>query len=104
MTEDGISIGAEDTSAQPAVVGDDNLEALNKLNNEIKDLSEIMEKHLKLIAAVCGSISPLKPLKPLFKAYGLEVKQKIAQIHNTNDSFFPETKSKAITVDKELPE
>lgn len=103
IADDNISIGRETKSQQPAVVGDDNMKALQKLNDEIKTLSEMMDKHLKIIAAVCGSISVLKPLKPLFKAYAAEVKSQIASIHSSNDSFFPETKSKVVTVDKTKP-
>ena len=104
IAEDNISIGREGSSQQPAVVGNDNHEALKKLNEEIKDLSIMMDSWLDKLFQVCSKISFLAPLAPLFKGYGAEVKSKIQSIHSANDKFFPETLSEVVTVDKTLPD
>lgn len=104
IAEDNISIGREDKSQQPATVGDDNVIALQKLNKEIKTLSELMDGHLNKLSKVCKSNAILMPLSPIFKAYGADVKKQIKKIFEANEDFFPETLSKVVTVDKEKPE
>ena len=101
INKDGISIGSEDKAQQPAVVGNDNMEALQKLNNTIKTLSDLMNKHLDLLSIAAGTSPYTKHLKTVFKSYKNEVKSVIKQLHSENDAFFPETKSNLITVDKD---
>ncbi|BBI90626.1 baseplate protein [Tenacibaculum phage PTm1] len=103
LAKDNISIGREDKSQQPAVVGNDNMTALQKLNDEIKTLAELIEKWTSRLATVCSFVSVLKPLKPIFKGFGAEVKSKINSLHSENNNFFPETKSQVVTVDKTKP-
>lgn len=104
IAEDNISIGRESKSQQPAVVGNDNMEALIKLNDMILNLAEMIESWTSKLATICGVISILKPLKPLFDGFGKEVKSVTKSTHSSNNNFFPETKSTVVTVDKTKPE
>lgn len=103
LSDDNISIGRETKSQQPAVVGNDNHEALKKLNAEIKSLSELMDSNLQALGAAAGASSYTKHLQPLFKSYGKAVKSTVKSAYNANNSFFPETLSKVVTVDKTKP-
>lgn len=100
LAKDNISLGSENKSEQPAVVGNDNHEALKKLNNEILDLANLMKENLDVMSKLSGSSPYTKHLQVGFRKYGEVVKQKIEQIHKINDNFFPETLSKKVTIDK----
>jgi hypothetical protein len=100
LSEDGISIGSEDKSQQPAVVGDDNMEALQMLNDTIKDMTNHMNNQLQIIEQVASSSPYTKHLELPIKNYRTSLKSKIEGLHSDNDTFFPETKSTFITVDK----
>lgn len=102
LASDNISIGREDKSQQPAVVGDDNLKALEMLNDTIKELSALMKTNLNKLSAVAGMSPYTKALELPFKLYAAEVEAKINALHQQNDSFFPETQSTVVTVDKTI--
>lgn len=100
ISNESISIGSETKSQQPSVVGDDNVKALNKLNDTIDQLVKMMTKNLNLLSKVARS-SPYTMLlsSPLTK-YAKEIELKIKQLHTENNKFFPETLSKISTIDK----
>jgi hypothetical protein len=100
LSEDGISIGSENQSQQPAVVGNDNQTALEMLNDTIKDMSDLMQKHLNILSIAADSSPYTKHLKMPLTNHKNELKAKIDSLHADNDAFFPETKSTFITVDK----
>lgn len=100
ISNESISIGSETKSQQPVVVGDDNHLALQKLNNTIKDLSELMNDQLKILSKVAGTSPYTRLLKVPFKTYGSKVESLISNLHKSNHNFFPETLSKISTVDK----
>lgn len=97
---DNISIGSENQSQQPAVVGDDNLEALKKLNQEIMDMAEHMKTQLNNLSELSGASPYTRHLQVGFKIYGETLEAKIKSIYEANDNFFPETQSKIVTIDK----
>lgn len=100
ISNESLSLGSENKSQQPSVVGDDNHKALQKLNKTIKDLSEEMEKNLKLVGVAASASPYTRHLASPLKKYGLSVKKLIAQLYQDNEDFFPETKSTISTIDK----
>lgn len=100
LSNSGISIGSEETSQQPAVVGDDNMKALQMLNDTILDMATLMSDHLNKLSIAAGTSPYTKHLQVVFGNYEKELVNKIQSYHDENDSFFPETKSTFITLDK----
>lgn len=100
ISNDSLSLGSENASQQPSVVGDDNHEALKKLNNTIKSLSSLMKQQLTLIGTIAGTSPYTRHLKAPIKLYGNQVQQLIDQLHSQNANFFPETLSTISTIDK----
>lgn len=100
ISNNSLSLGSENKSQQPSVVGDDNHKALQKLNTTIKELSEEMEKNLKLVATAASASPYTKHLTSPIKKYASSVKSLIAKLYQANEDFFPETKSTISTIDK----
>lgn len=100
LSNDTIVLGSEDEGQQPATVGDDNVTAHEMINDMVKTLSQIMDTNLTLLSTTAQGNPYTSPLAPIFKAYGQQVKQQINQLHKANDTFFPETLSKVVTIDK----
>ena len=100
LTKDGISIGSEDKSQQPAVVGDDNMKALQMLNDSIKEMSDKMQEQLEKLSIISGTSPYTKHLQTVFKTYKTTLKSTVDAFHSKNNNFFPETKSTFITLDK----
>lgn len=102
LANDNISIGSKDKSQQPAVVGDDNLKAFQMLNDTIKDMASTMETSLQKLSTLAGSSPYTKHLQLPFKTYAKNIKEKVEKLHKQNGDFFPETKSKCVTIDKTI--
>jgi len=100
ISDSGISIGSETESQQPAVVGDDNLTALIKLNDTIRDLVISMHSNLTTLANAASSNPYTSLLAPPLLAYAAQIKLESEQVWQINNEFFPETKSTIVTLDK----
>lgn len=103
LSNECISLGSENTSAQPAVNGDDNHKSLNMLNDTIKELSNKMNEQLQILAYLAASSPYTSHLQSGFNKYRNIVKQTIDNAHSKNKDFFPETLSKAVRLDKTKP-
>lgn len=103
ISDECISIGSENTSAQPAVNGDDNHTALNKLNDTIQQLSNTMNDQLQKLATLAAQSPYTSHMQAGFNKYRKEVKKLIDKLHSDNANYFPETLSKAVRVDKFKP-
>jgi hypothetical protein len=101
ISNESISIGSETKSQQPAVVGNDNHKAFDMVNDTIKSLSKLMDKHLDQLSKIAKSNPYTSLLSPPLKIYKQEVKMEIDKLHKNNADFFPETKSQIATIDKE---
>ncbi len=100
LAEKSISLGTEDASKEPAVLGDTNHQALDHTNDTIKDFSKLIEEHAQSVYSICMGSSILKPLA----VPHLQLKIKLAsQISGTkyerNKNYYPTTKSKIVTLD-----
>lgn len=101
ISNESLSIGSEDKSQQPAVVGDDNHTAFDMVNDTIHKLSQLMDKHLEQLSKVAKSNPYTSLLSLPLKIYKKEVKLEIDKLHKKNADFFPETKSTIATIDKD---
>lgn len=100
LSNESISLGTEDVSDEPAVLGDKNNEALDHTNDTIKDFATILETQCKILFAVCNASSILRPLAPSFKLIETQLKaQIITASFNRNKAFYPTTKSKIVSLD-----
>ena len=100
ISNESMSMGSETISQQPMVVGNDNKEALHKLNAMVKSLANLTEENMKLIAIVAASSPYTRRLSKPIKSYGEALKSLAESIYSDNESFFPETLSQIGTVDK----
>lgn len=100
ISNQSLSIGSETISQQPAVVGNDNMTALNMLNDTIKALADKMQEQLNIVANAASSNPYTRPIAKPLRSYGSAVKSMIASKHSANANFFPETKSTFVTIDK----
>lgn len=101
ISNESISLGSQTKSQQPAVNGDDNHTALDMLNDTDKKVSETIQKHLDKLFQACMKSPYTTHLAPVFKAYKAELKSVTDKNHGDNDSFFPETLSTIVTLDKD---
>lgn len=99
ISNDSISIGSEDTSAEPGVLGQTNTDALNQINDFIKELCDNLSKGLDQISSVAGgtpyTMSLVAPISKLKSSIELTK----TSWYDKNNQFFEKTKSKIITVD-----
>lgn len=100
LSDKGISIGSENESQQPAVVGNDAMKAMQKLNDSLQSTIVELCSHLDKLATASSSSPYTKHLEIVFKNYKTSIKAKVDELHEDNDLFFPEIKSTFITLDK----
>lgn len=100
ISNESLSIGSETISQQPAVVGNDNQQALEMLNNTIQALANKMKDQLTQLANSASGSPYTRHLAKPFRQYGTAVKSLIDSKHSANHNFFPETKSTFVTIDK----
>lgn len=101
ISDKQISLGTENESAQPAVNGNDNKDALTKLNDTISAMKDEIVNGLTTISSACSASPYTGHLVPGITALKTKVKMIVEQHYKENDSFFPETLSKVVSLDKE---
>lgn len=94
-----ISLGSEDVSAQPAVLGDTNNEALDKTNETIEELKDTIISNMDKLSNTASSSPYTSPLAPLFKLLSTELTANIDPLIAENTEFYPTTKSEVVTLD-----
>lgn len=100
ISNESISLGTEDRSAEPAVLGDKNNEALDHTNDTIKEFATILESNLKTLFTVCNASAILRPLVPSIKLMETQLKaQIITAAFERNEKFYPTTKSEIVSLD-----
>lgn len=100
LAEKSISLGTEDKSAEPAVLGDTNHKALDHTNDTIKEFSGIIEAHAQKIFTICIGSSILRPLAMPHLQLKIKLASQISSSkYNRNKNFYPKTKSKIVSLD-----
>ena len=99
IKEDTISIGKEDESDEPAVLGEKNLEALQSLADRIQDLSTALTTFATTQTAVVAAVFPLAPLAGALTALNTEILKTQAQLSSVTRPKFGPTRSSSVTVD-----
>lgn len=100
LAEKSISLGTEDKSDEPAVLGDTNHQALDHTNDTIKDFSKIIEEHAQKVFTICMGSSILKPLAMPHLQLNIKLASQISgSKYNRNKNYYPKTKSKIVTLD-----
>jgi len=100
VQSDSISIGKENESDEPAVLGDKNVDALNALADQINNLAIAMQAYATAQASVCGAIFPLAPLSAALTALGTAAQPVITQIAAPiKATTIPRTRSSSVTID-----
>lgn len=94
-----ISLGSENTSSEPAVLGDKNVDALTELYNRIKDLTEALQKFAMTQSLVTGSVSYLAPLNGAWSSLLTTSLSILAQLPALPNSTIPATLSEKVTLD-----
>lgn len=100
LSNTSISLGTEEESAEPGVMGDKNFDALNNINNTIKAQADIIKTFATQMIAVCAPNSILRglvsPAKGLLQSTTSDI---IGNKCPANEQQFPETKSTIVTTD-----
>jgi len=98
--KDHISLGSEDKSAEPAVLGDKNFDALNAINDYIKALATTISTYQKQLSAVATPNPYTTALAPIFTAMAAELDAlHVATNYSTTKAKFPPTKSTIVSLD-----
>jgi hypothetical protein len=99
VNENRISLGSENQSAEPGVMGDQNEIALNMLNDTIKSLAQLTDNMMTKLAAKASTSPYTAHLSPDIRQFGSNFKERALSAHADNSAHFPKTKSKIISVD-----
>lgn len=99
INEERISLGSENTSKEPAVMGDQNHTALKMLNNTIKSLANLTQNMFNQQAEKALTSPYTAHLAPNFRAYGANFKSRADQMCADNEAHFPKTLSEIVSLD-----
>jgi len=100
IQEDKISLGKENESDEPAVLGDNNADALNALADQINNLAIALQAFTTAQAAVTSAVFIYSPLTPALTALNAAMNPIITQIQAPIKSItIPKTKSASISLD-----
>lgn len=95
-----ISLGKENESDEPAVLGNKNVDALNSLADQINNLAIALQTFTTAQAAITGSIFVFSPLTPALTALNAAMIPIISQIQAPIKSItIPKTKSASVSLD-----
>lgn len=101
LTADGkISLGSEDKSAQPAVLGNSNQEELELIHDTLKNLVDNLDKLMQELSSTAMSNPYTSPLGPIFKKHATDVKQPFYQDLQKCVDKLPALLSAIVTVDE----
>jgi uncharacterized protein involved in type VI secretion and phage assembly len=100
IQSDKISIGKENESDEPAVLGEKNVDALTALADQIKALSQSIQTFAIQQAAVASSTFLLSPLAAALTQLGTDQAPIISQIEAPiKSTTIPQTRSSTISID-----
>ena len=93
-----LSLGVENESAQPAVLGDHNESALNSLLNRINEIMIALQTYSAAQTAITSAIPIFAPLAPAYVLLTTQIVAAQAQLLSITTSIIPTTKSKTVSI------
>lgn len=99
ISDKGISLGSQDESQQSGVLGENNQDSLNDLNDFINAIANTLSTGLTGISTVAASNPYTAPLAAPLNQLKAQVETIKAQYYQPNKSGFAKTLSKKITLD-----
>lgn len=99
ISNDSISLGSETASAEPGVLGDTNVESLNKLNDFVDELSSTINSGLQNMSIAAGGSPYTIHMKPVISALKTQITLTVKKWHSANSKYFEKTKSRIVTLD-----
>ena len=93
-----LSLGVENESKQPAVLGDHNESALNSLLNRINDIMIALQTYSVAQTAITSAIPIFAPLAPAYAALTTQIVAAQGQLLTITKSIIPATKSSTVSV------
>lgn len=99
IQEDMISLGSETESAEPAVLGDKNVDALIELHDRIKDLTDAIKTFCTTQSSVTKAVYLLAPLTPGYDSLLAQVAGILGQLPNLLNTTIPATLSEKVSLD-----
>jgi hypothetical protein len=99
LSDTSISLGSEDASAEPAVLGNKNEEALNKLNDFVSELIDKLSAGLDKLSMVASASPYTMTLATPISALKSQIIETQSNWYAANAEFFPTTKSEIVTLD-----
>lgn len=100
IQKEKISLGKENESDEPAVLGDKNVDALNALADQINNLATSIQVFATSQAAITGAVFIYSPLTPALTALNTAMVPIISQIGAPIKSItIPKTRSSSVSLD-----
>lgn len=99
IQEDMISLGSETESAEPAVLGDKNVDALIELHDRIKDLTDAIKTFCTTQSSITKAVYLLAPLTPGYDSLLAQVAGILGQLPNLPNTTIPATLSEKVSLD-----
>jgi hypothetical protein len=93
-----LSLGVENESKQPAVLGDHNESALNSLLNRINDIMIALQTYSVAQTAITSAIPIFAPLAPAYVALTAQIVAAQIQLLTITQTIIPATKSSTVSV------
>ena len=99
IQQDTISIGKENESDEPAVLGEKNKEALESLADRIQGLATAIQTFATAQSGVAGAVFPLAALIPALTTLNTQAAVQLTQLSTVTRPKLPITRSSSVTVD-----
>lgn len=99
LKNDTISLGSEDESDEPAVLGDKNADALTELHDRLQDLLKALSQYATQQSSTVSAAYPLSPLAAALSKLLSDVSSINAQLPKLKNRTIPRTRSSKITLD-----
>lgn len=96
---ENVSLGSENISKEPGVMGDQNEIALNILNDTVKTFANITNNFMSTLSTAAKQSPYTAHLAPIIQNYGNTALQQISNLHSNNANHFPKTKSTVVSLD-----
>jgi hypothetical protein len=99
VLNDMISLGQEDSSSEPAVLGDKNESLLNELNEQDNTIVEFLTNFLTQLASVSTPNPYTSPIGALATSSVVDLQTQFLPSYSSVQSNIPQTKSEKTTLD-----
>lgn len=99
IQENMISLGSESESAEPAVLGDKNVDALTELHDRIRELTDALKSFCTSQSSVTKAVYILAPLTPGYDSLLAKAAAILGQLPNLPNNTIPATLSEKVSLD-----